>query len=143
MHNTYQQRVAIYRLADRVRIDTAMAIHGQNREAATEAAEKLARLQRGRMLDGTRDHVCARAPVSPRGLCRSEDDALQRVVTRLGAAARKNDLVGVGAEELCDLPPRLLHGFMCRSAERMAARRVAELFAQVREHCLRHSGIDR
>ena len=57
VHDADDGRAARQRLADGVRIDQAIAIHGQNGDGAAESAQKIAGLQRGGMLNGARDQV--------------------------------------------------------------------------------------
>ena len=71
-------------------------------------------------------------------------DALDRQVVRFGGAAREDDFLGVGADQIGDLLARLFDRLFGFPPERMvAARRVAEVLREVRQHRLDDARIDR
>src|SRR5207244_12522544 len=82
---------------------------------------------------------------SPRTAVRGsgKNCALKGVVAGLGAAAGENDFIRLGAQQLRYLGSCLVHGFMSRFAERMAARGIAEVVSQIGKHRLNHGGIER
>src|SRR5207244_13624048 len=94
------------------------------------------------MLDRASDDV--RVP-SPRTAVRGSGKhcALEGVVAGLGAAAGENDVIRLGAQQLRYLGSCLVHGFMSRFAERMAARGIAGVVSQIGKHRLNHGGIER
>src|SRR5205823_5095723 len=71
-----------------------------------------------------------------------EDEALDGLVARLAAAAGEDDLVGLGAEEVGDLLAGAVDGVMGSLAVGVAAGRVAELLAQVRQHGVEDGGVE-
>ena len=71
-------------------------------------------------------------------------DALDREVVRLGRAAREDDFLRVGANQVGDLFAGLLDRLFGLPSKRMvAARRIAEVLGEVRQHRLDHARIDR
>ncbi len=122
--------------ADGLGIDSSLAVHADDRDLRAQPLKELQRLQDGRMLDGAGDEVVAAITVG-------EEDSLQRMVVRLGAAAREDDLVRCGAEQLGDLTTRPLHRRLRRRARPVAVRRIAEMVGEERPHGLRGLGSER
>ena len=60
-----------------------------------------------------------------------------------GAAAGKDDLVGRGADQGCDLGARGFHGVVGAAAKTVRRRRIAELAAQIWQHGVKRRWIDR
>ena len=84
------------------------------------------------MLDGAGDDVVAPVPVG-------QEDALERVVVGLGAAAGEDDLVGPGPEERGHLARARSTAALAGAARPVVARRIAEVVAG-RAHRLHHLG---
>src|SRR5262249_57226194 len=69
VHDAYERGAPIDGLADGVGIDEAVAVHGQDGDAAAQALEELARLQGGGVVHRAGDDVRvpgAAAPAAPR-----------------------------------------------------------------------------
>ena len=77
------------------------------------------------MLDAGRDDVIAL--VAP-----GKEDALERKIVGLAAAAGEDNLIAVAAEQGGDLPARGLKGGLRRRRRPMPARRIAEMIFQKR-----------
>ena len=72
------------------------------------------------------------------------DDALDRQVVRLGGAAGEDDVLRLGADQAGDLLAAGVDGLLGLPAEAVgAARGVAEVLGEVRQHRLEHPRIDR
>ena len=113
VHDADERGAAVQGLAHRVGIDQSLAIDRHNRDPAAQAFEELARLQRGRMLDGAGDDVqrrCAQRPKKPRSLAKT--DPFEGMIARFGAAAGEDDLVRLRTEQLGDLLPGLFDGIV-------------------------------
>ncbi len=121
VHDTNQDCAPIDCFPDRIRINAAVAIHRQNRDAAAEMPKELARLECGRVLDRAGYHVRAPRPLSKESSQLGKNKSFQRVVAGLAAAAGEKDFIGLGAEKFSYLPPGLVHGRVRCSAERVAA----------------------
>src|SRR6202012_1910947 len=97
----------------------------------------VAGLERGLVLGLARDDVVAAIRVEL-------GCALEREVRGLRGTRRPHELAARGAEERGDLIASELGGLLRRPAERVvAARGVAEVVREVRDHRLEHARIDR
>src|SRR5262245_33738776 len=73
----------------------------------------------------------------------AEDDAFEGEVVTFGAAAGKDELVRIAAEEAGEVFAGIFDRFVCGAAEGVAAGRVAVLLREEREHGLLDDGGDR
>src|SRR6266849_1674292 len=121
VHDADQERAPIDCLANRIRVNLAVAIHGQNRDAAAEMPKEVARPQCGRVLDRAGYHVRAPRPLSKESSQLGENKSFQRLVAGLAAAAGEKDFIGLGADKFSYLPPGLVHGRLRCRAELVAA----------------------
>ena len=142
VHDADERGLAVERLAHGVRIDQAVTVHGNDGDPAAEPLEELARLQRGGMLDGAGDDVRILGPAAENTAQLGEDSSLDRLIARLGAAAREDNLIGLRADQLGDLAASPLDGVVGGFAVAVRAGGIAEVPMKIGEHCFQHSGID-
>ena len=120
-HDRDEDRLVGDRGAQLVEADAAVLLHRQVGDARALLLELLARVDDRLVLGDAGDDVVALLAVHLR-------DALDRQVVRLGGAAREDDFLRVGADQIGDLLARVLHRFFGFPAERVvAARGVAEV----------------
>src|SRR5258708_35714458 len=97
-----------------VEIDAPVLLHRQIRDACAVLLEALAGVMHGLVLGHARDDVIALLAVHLGG-------ALDRKVVGLGRAAREDNLLRIGADEIRDLLSRLFDGLFGGPPERMIA----------------------
>ncbi len=132
-----EDRLVGDRGAQIVEADQAVLLHRQIGDPVAVLLEALARVDHRLVLGDARDDVIALLAVHL-------GDALDREVVRLGRAAGEDDFLGVRADQIGHLLARLVDRLFGLPAERMvAARRVAEVLGEVRQHRLDHARIDR
>ena len=111
--------------------------HRQIRDPVAVLLEALARVDHRLVLGDRRDDVIPLLPIHL-------GDAFNRQVVGLGRAAREDNFLRVRADEIRHLLARLVHRFFGFPAEGMvAARRVAEMSREIRDHDLHDARIDR
>ena len=122
--------------AQLVETDAAVLLHRQIGDARALLLELLARVDDRLVLDHARDDVIALLAVHLR-------DALDRQVVRFGRAAREDDFLRAGANQIGHLLAGSLHRLLGFPAERVvAAGGVAEVLCEVRRHRLEHPWVD-
>ena len=126
-HHANQDRVGSQRRLHVLNAHDAVVIYGQLRGFPSVLFQAMDAAANRRMLDCRSDDVPA---VGLRGFAESANAQ----VVCFGAAGSENDFVRAGADKRGDLPPRAIDRGARFLAERVHARRVAELFSQVREH---------
>ena len=100
-------------------MDQPELIRLQIRHLQAATREHATRLQHGRMLDGAGDDMTA-------GISQRFDDPQYSEVVGFGAAAGKDDLVGLRTEQCGSLLPRPLDRSPSLASGRMQTRRVSE-----------------
>ncbi len=119
-----------------VEADAAVLLHRQVGDAIAVLFEVLAGVEHGLVLGDAGDDVVALLAIHL-------GDALDREVVGFGRAAREDDFLRVGADQIGDLLARFVDGLFRFPAERMiAARRVAEMLGEIRHHRFDHARID-
>ena len=126
--------IAAFRL---VETDAAVLLHRQIGDPAAFLLEMLAGIDHGLVLGDCRDDVVALLAIHA-------GDALDRQVVRFGRAAREDDFLRVGADQIGDLLAGFFDRFLRLPPERMvAAGGIAEVLGEVGHHRLEHARIDR
>jgi hypothetical protein len=126
MRHGDQRRVAVDCLSRLVQPHASIRVDADAGHATRMPFEPRTRLRRRRMFDHARDDVVA-------GLERF-DCAADCEIVRFGAARCEEHFGGVAAEQRGDLFARACHGSARTRAVDVAARRIAEMLAQVRKH---------
>jgi hypothetical protein len=136
-HHRDEDRLVGDGSADVFRVDHAVRVDRQVGDLVALLLEALAGVEHGLVLDLRRDDVVALVLVE---LCH----ALDGEVVRLGGARGEDDLLRVlGAEQRRQALTRDAHGLFGDPAEGVvAARGVAELLREVRQHLLEHARVD-
>jgi hypothetical protein len=138
VHETDGERRLAQPAIQHVELDHAMAVHRDHHRPKAEPAQCLGRCHRRGVL-----HGAVRDLAPARGTVRIESGAFQRVVRRLGAAAREDDFVGVGANQVRHFSARLRDRIMGGPAIGMLARRIAEFDRKPWQHGIEHGRVDR
>jgi hypothetical protein len=112
----------------------AVDVHGDAAYLPAVPFKPVAGTCGGGVLDHAGDDAASRACLG---------DATDREVVGLRAARGEEHLVGLASNEPCDLLPRVLHGLSRPQPQRVPARRVAEVLAQVGQHGVDDLGEDR
>src|SRR5688572_2075378 len=135
-HDRDQDRLVGDRGAQILDVDPPVLLHREIGDAVALLLELLAGVDHRLVLDHTGDDVIALLAIHL-------GDALDRQVVGLGRAAREDDLLRIGADEVRDLLARGLDGLLSLPAEGVvAARRIAEVVGEVRQHRLDDPWID-
>src|SRR6266851_4779956 len=136
-HHRHEDGIGAEGRLEFVQIEQAVLLRievGRHEALALELAH---RVEHRLVLGLHRDDVLALALVEIRR-------ALDGEVVAFGRARSPDDLLGIGVQQRGDVLARLLDRFLRFPAERMrAARRIAELLGEKRDHLLRHARIDR
>ena len=135
-HDANQDRVGSQRRAHILKAHDAVVIDGQLGGFPSALFQVVDAAAHRRMLDCRSDDV-------PAAALGGFAEAANGQVVCFGAAGRENDFVGAGADKRTDLPPRAINPGARFLAERVHARRVAELFSQVGQHRLNDARIGR
>ena len=123
--------------AQLVEPDEPVRVDAEPRDPPPVALELLERIEHRLVLGRHRDDVIAAVAAGVRR-------ALDRQVVRFGGAAREHDLAGRRADERRDLGAGTNDRLVRMPAVRvLAARRIAEVFGEVRQHRLEHARVDR
>ena len=127
MHHRNHRGRRLQRAAHVAGIDYARSADGHIRHLAAFARDLRAGAEDGWMLDGSRNHMLARA---------GPQYAQQRQVIRLRPAAYEHDLARMAVQQRGRLPPRHLQALFGQLAEMVDTGRVAIYFAPARPHRL-------
>ena len=127
MHDADEDRARRDRPAEIIGVNPAGAIDGQVGHPRAKAFEKPARFDDRRMLDPGSDDVVTL-------FAKREEHSLESKVVCLTAAARKNDLVVLAAQQRRHLAARRLKSRLRRGRRPMTARRVAVMILKKRLH---------
>ncbi len=126
-----------HRRAELGEVDEALRVHAEPRDAAPLALEPFAGVQHRLVLGGGGDDVVA-------AIAQRVGDAFERQVVGLGRAAGEDDLPGRCADEVGDLGPRRVHRLLRVPAVGvLAARGIAEVLGEKRQHRLEHARVNR
>ena len=115
---------------EQMHVERSVALHGQIGDIVALLLEELAEVDVRRVLHFGRDDVLLT------GI--HEQRTVDGAVVRFGAAAREDDLLGVGIDERGDFLPRLLDMSMHLRTERVGTGGVAPKLAQHRNHRVGH-----
>ena len=127
VHDAHKDRAGREGTAKILGVDPPGSVDGKISHARAKPFEKPARLDDRRMLDAGGDDVTAL-------VAQGKEDALERKVVGLAAAAGENNLIAVAAEHGGDLAARGLKGGLGCGRGPMPARRIAEVVFQKRAH---------
>ena len=130
-HDRDQNRPIVDRVFQRARIDRAVAVHAEIRDAETFFFQPSARFEHRGMFDCARNDMVALVPQRLR-------DALDRPVIALGAARRKINLVGRRVNRAGYLFARKIDRAQRFPSVKMLRRTVAELLRKIRQHLLQY-----
>src|SRR6266568_61370 len=136
-HHRHEDGIGAEGRLEFVQVEQAVLLRievGRHEALALELAH---RVEHRLVLGLHRDDVLALALVEIRR-------ALDGEVVAFGRARGPDDLLGIGVQQRGDVLARFLDRFLRFPAERMrAARRIAELLGEKRDHLLRHARIHR
>ena len=127
VHDAHKNRAGREGSAKILGVDPPGSVDWKISHARAKPFEKPAGLDDCRMLDAGRDDVIAL-------VAQGKEDALERKIVGLAAAAGEDNLFAVAAEHDGDLAARRLEGGLGFGRSPMPARRIAEMVFQKRAH---------
>ena len=136
-HDRSEDGIGADRRLELLDVDQTILLHLEISRLEPLALELAESVEHGLVLGLLRDEVLAFGLVEVGG-------ALDREVVALGRARGPDDLLRVGVDQRRDMRARLFDRLLGLPAERVrAARRIAEMLGQIRDHLRRDAWIDR
>ena len=127
VHDAYEDGFIRQCFPDVFRIHNAVPVNREIGYADAVSFEILTGLEDGVVLDCGGDDMIA-------AIFAGAGDTLDGEIVCLCPAARKHDLRGIGADEVCHFAPRFFHGLPGLFAQGVSARGIAEGMPQERQH---------